>query len=259
MIEIKNIYKEFIIEKNFWGKPLRKLQALNNINLNIYDNEILALVGESGSGKSTLARAVLRLIDIDRGKIFYNGKNIFEFNKIELLNFRKEVQIIFQDPYSSLNPKYKIRRILEEVLWVHGLKCKKEIEYEIDRVIANVGLNKNDLNKYPHEFSGGQKQRIVIARSLLLKPKFLVADEPVSALDVSVQAQILNLLLDLKDYYKFSMLFISHDLSVVYYIADRVAVMNKGSIVEIGEKQEVYESPKHDYTKKLLKSIFEIS
>lgn len=252
LIEIKNLYKTYSDDTGFFSAKKEPVHALKGINLEIKKGEILALVGESGCGKSTLGNCILKLLDVTSGEILFKGENIINYDKKQTKAFRKQAQMIFQNPYSSLNPKMKIKEILEEPLKIHGIKNKKETVYE---TIKLCGLNQNDLKKYPHEFSGGQRQRIAIARALVLKPKFIVADEPISALDVSIAAQIINLLIELKDKLDLTFLFISHDLNIVKYISERTAVLNKGKIVEMGSTDEIFENPKDDYTKLLLGSI----
>lgn len=252
LIEIKNLYKTYSDDTGFFSAKKEPVHALKGINLEIKKGEILALVGESGCGKSTLGNCILKLLNVTSGEILFKGENILNYDKKQTKAFRKQAQMIFQNPYSSLNPKMKIKEILEEPLKIHGIKNKKETVYE---TIKLCGLNQNDLKKYPHEFSGGQRQRIAIARALVLKPKFIVADEPISALDVSIAAQIINLLIELKDKLDLTFLFISHDLNIVKYISERTAVLNKGKIVEMGSTDEIFENPKDDYTKLLLGSI----
>ena len=272
LIEIKNLFVEYKMDKEILQKQ-KTVFAVNDLSIDIKQGEILAIAGESGCGKSTLAKAVLRLADVKSGEILWNQnktdifRNILKLNKKELKKFRQNAQIIFQNPYSSLNPKMKIYDIIKEPLVVNSdLKTlsidersiKKLSREEIDKIIIKtlnqVGLNQNALSLYPHEFSGGQRQRIAIARALILNPQFIVADEPVSALDVSIQAQIINLLKDLKDEFNLTFLFISHDLSVIKYLADRVGIMYLGEIVELGTSEEIFNSPKHPYTQALLSS-----
>lgn len=255
LLDIKNLTVLYKSQGIFQGE--KNVYAVNNLSLSLNEGEIFSIAGESGCGKSTLAKAVLRLVDVKDGEIAFVGdesfENVLKFNSKELKNFRKKAQMIFQNPYSSLNPKMKIYDILKEPLLIHKKNLsKKEMDEIIFNTISQVGLNNDVLPLYPHEFSGGQRQRIAIARALILNPKFIVADEPVSALDVSIQAQIINLLKDLKDKYKLTFLFISHDLSVIKYLSDRVGIMYLGEIVELGTSDEIFDSPKHPYTQALL-------
>ena len=256
LVEIKNLYKTYSENNGLFGKKRESVVALKGINLEIKKGEILALVGESGCGKSTLGNCILKLLDVNSGEINFKGENILKYNKEQTKIFRKSAQMIFQNPYSSLNPKMKIKEILEEPLKIHKQKNIKERIFE---TISMCGLNKNDLKKYPHEFSGGQRQRIAIARALILRPEFIIADEPISALDVSIAAQIINLLIELKDKLNLTFLFISHDLNIVKYISNRIAILNRGVIVEQGETDEIFENPKNSYTKLLLASIPKIN
>ncbi len=259
ILKLKNINVVYSTKKNILGDT-KVVHAVNNVSLDIKKGEILAVAGESGCGKSTLAKAIMKLVDVKSGEILLENKNILDLktNK-ELKEFYQKVQIIFQNPYSSLNPKMKIGQILKEPLEINTNLSKKDIEQIVEDKIKKVGLDKNCLNLYPHEFSGGQRQRIAIARSLILNPKFIIADEPVSALDVSIQAQIINLLKQLKEDYNLTFLFISHDLSVIKYISDRIAIMYLGEIVEIGKTEEIFNTPKHPYTKALLNSVPELN
>lgn len=259
ILEIKDLNVVYSTKKSFLGKP-QLVHAVNNINLQVKKGEILAIAGESGCGKSTLAKAVMRLVDSQNGEILLNGTNILKLKKREdLKHFYQKIQIIFQNPYSSLNPKMKIGEILKEPLEINTNLKKKEIDKIVEDKIQKVGLDKNCLDLYPHEFSGGQRQRIAIARSLILEPEFIIADEPVSALDVSIQAQIINLLKQLKEDFNLTFLFISHDLSVIKYLSDRIAIMYLGEIVEIGKTEEIFNNPMHPYTKALLSSVPELN
>lgn len=258
LLEIKNLSVEYKSKHGLLGS-LQTIHAVNNLTLNIKKGEILAIAGESGCGKSTLAKTVMLLEQAKSGEITFNKKNILQMNKIELKDFRKKVQMIFQNPYSSLDPKMKIIDTLKEPLKINFNLSEHEIDTIILKTIEKVGLDKECLNLYPHEFSGGQRQRIAIARALVLNPEFIVADEPVSALDVSIQAQIINLLKELKEQYNLTFMFISHDLSVIKYLADRVAVMYLGEIVELSKTDEIFFSPAHPYTKALLGAIPQIN
>ena len=254
LFEISNLYLEYISTKQVSGQK-EKIHALNGVSLSIQEGEIIAIAGESGCGKSTLAKVLMKLEKPKSGEIFFNNKNILNFDKLQLQNFRNEVQMIFQNPYASLNPKMKIYEILEEPLIINTKMNSSERQAVISEKISQVGLDETCLDKYPHEFSGGQRQRIAIARALVLNPICLIADEPVSALDVSIQAQIINLLKDLKDKYKLTIIFISHDLRVIKYLADRVAVMYLGEIVELANTKSLFDNPKHPYTQALINAI----
>ncbi len=256
LIEIKNLSKRFALKRNFFGKIKVSNQALSDINLRVTEGETLGLVGESGSGKSTLGRIILNLLDFDNGEIHYKGKNIQGFKKDEIYSFRQNAQIIFQDPYSSLNPRISIGEMISEPLKFYKYyPNKRDRETRVNELLEQVRLGSAFYNRYPHELSGGQRQRAAIARVLALNPEFIVCDEAVSALDVSVQAEILNLLQDLKAEYNLTYIFISHDFSVIRFMADRVAVMNQGRIVELDEADNLLKSPQNDYTKELLNSI----
>ena len=256
LIEVKNLSVWYPSKKTLLGKPSEFTRAVDQVSLDVFKGETLGLVGESGCGKTTLGRALLRLIEPTEGKILYQNTDLAAFSKNELKKFRKNVQIIFQDPYSSLNPRLTIGESIIEPLRVHRLiDSEKKRREKVVELLMKVNLRPEHYFRYPHEFSGGQRQRIVIARALALEPAFIVCDESVSALDVSVQAQVLNLLNDLKREYGFTNIFISHDLSVIQYISDRIAVMNNGSIVEIGPAHDIYTRPKSPYTQKLIDSI----
>ena len=229
---------------------------MSDVSFQIYEGETLALVGESGCGKSTLGRLLLRLLEPTAGEVIFDGTNVGKLKGKELRNFRKEMQIIFQDPYASLNPRMNVERIISEPLITHKVCANKmETRHRVVELMQEVGIPVEFLRRYPHQFSGGQRQRIGIARALALRPRLIVCDEPVSALDVSIQSQVLNLLDDLQEQYHLTYLFISHDLSVVRHISDRVAVMFLGCICEIGSTEEIYNSPMHPYTKFLLDSV----
>jgi oligopeptide transport system ATP-binding protein len=252
LVSIQGLTKHFPINKGFFNKQVGAVRALEGVTLDIFQGETLGLVGESGCGKSTLGRVMLRLLPASSGQVLMDGKNLLTLPGNEMKAVRKQMQIVFQNPYASLDPRMTIEQILAEPLQVHKTHQGQALKDEVKRLIELVGLNANMLQRYPHEFSGGQRQRIGIARAIALKPKLIVADEPVSALDVSVQAQILNLLLDLKKEFGLTYLFIAHNLDVVRYISDRIAVMYLGRIVEIGKCQEVYRSPLHPYAKALI-------
>ena len=258
MIEIKNLRKYFPIKGGFFNKNYGEVKAVENVNFKIPEGEILGLVGESGSGKTTLGRSIIRLIEPSSGEILYNNRNIIDYSEKEMRKLRKDFQIIFQDPFASLDPRKKIFDIISQGLKIHTNLNKQEIYEKVLTIIKDVGLQEEHLNRYPHEFSGGQRQRIGIARSLVLDPKFIIADEPVSALDVTIQAQILNLILELKEKYSLTILFISHDLSVINQIADRVMVMYLGHIVEVASTKNLFSNPKHPYTKSLIETAPQI-
>ncbi len=256
LVRVEHLKIWYPAKKTFLGKAISFNKAVDDISFDIYPGETLGLVGESGCGKTTLGRALLQLIPTTAGSIYYKDENLANASAIRMKNLRKEMQLIFQDPYSSLNPRMTIGDAIAEPLLVHQLapnaKARKE---KVIELLEQVNLSANHYHRYPHEFSGGQRQRIVIARALAVKPSFIICDESVSALDVSVQAQVLNLLNDLKQTYQFTAVFISHDLSVVRYISDRIMVMNQGKMAEIGLANDVYLNPQSDYTRKLIDSI----
>ena len=243
--------------KQYFGTKKAPIKAIDGISFDVYEGETLGLVGESGCGKSTTGRSIIRLYDITEGQIFFKGKNITEYkSRKDLMGFNREMQMIFQDPYASLNPRMTAGEIIGEAFDIHGLyKNKKERQEKITSLLESVGLNREHANRYAHEFSGGQRQRIGIARALSLDPSFIIADEPISALDVSIQAQVVNLLKELQKERGLTYLFIAHDLSMVKYISDRIAVMYRGKIVELGEADEIYNNPIHPYTKSLLSAV----
>ena len=256
ILELQNIKTYFPKNKTFFGKTIDYVKAVDDVTLDVYEGETLGLVGESGCGKTTLGRTILRLNEPTDGKIFFERNDLLRLKPEDMRQLRKDMQIIFQDPYSSLNPRITIGEALMEPMQVHNILSnnnqRKEKVYEL---LKKVGLTEKQFSRYPHEFSGGQRQRVCIARALALNPKFIICDESVSALDVSVQAQVLNLLNDLKREFKFTYIFISHDLSVVKFMSDRMVVMNKGKIEEMGDADDIYMNPQSDYTKKLISSI----
>lgn len=254
LLKVVNLEKKFPIQRGFLKRTVGQIHAVDGVSFEIAHGETLGLVGESGCGKSTTARLILRLLDPTSGEIFFNGKEIHTLSRQEIRKERKDMQIVFQDPYASLNPRMTIRQIVAEPLIVHGL-AKDDADPAVDEMIELCGLSREFGNRYPHEFSGGQRQRVGIARALITRPKLVVLDEPVSALDVSVQAQILNLLDDLREKFNFSYLFVAHDLSVVSHISTRVAVMYLGKIVEIGSREEIFNNPHHPYTKALISAV----
>ncbi|WP_443938637.1 ABC transporter ATP-binding protein [Pedobacter sp. MW01-1-1] len=256
LLQIKNLCKWYPIKKGLFGKTTQYVKAVDELNFNVYPGETVGLVGESGCGKTTLGRTILRLIEPTSGNIIFNNQDITHIGKKELRKLRKDIQIIFQDPYASLNPRLSVGQSILEPLHVHGLfKNDAERRNRVLELLIKVGLKEEHFNRYPHEFSGGQRQRIVIARALALEPKFIICDESVSALDVSVQAQVLNLIRDLQREFGFTYIFISHDLAVVKHISDRILVMNKGKIEEEGFPEQIFYAPKAAYTQKLIDAI----
>lgn len=256
LLKVDNITKHFPIHGGFFGSEIASVKAVQGISFQLNKGETLGLVGESGCGKSTLGRCLIRLIDPTSGKIYFNGQDITEVQGSELRALRRKMQIIFQDPFASLNPRMTIGSIIEEPLIIHDLfSSTKDRQDRIFQLMDLVGLRKEFLNRYPHEFSGGQRQRIGIARSLAVEPELLICDEPVSALDVSIQAQVINLLMDLQQKLGLTYVFIAHDLKVVEHVSTNVAVMYLGKIVEMAEAKELYLQPQHPYTKALLSAI----
>lgn len=255
LLEVQKVKKEFVTSKSLTGKPLKIVHAVDSVDLTIYESETIGVVGESGCGKSTLGRCILQLIRPTAGNVLYRGEDITKLNKEQMRQMRRKMQLIFQDPYASLNPRMTVLELIMAPLEAFGIGTMEERVQRVKEIMELVGMPENMMNRYPHEFSGGQRQRIVIARALVLNPEFVVCDEPVSALDVSVRAQVLNLIQELKKKKHLTYMFISHDLSVVKYISDRIAVMYLGRIVEIAEKNELYNNPQHPYTKALLSAI----
>ncbi len=255
LLEVRDLYKYFPISAGVFSRHVGDVRAVDGVDFTIKKGETLGLVGESGSGKTTAGRVVLRLLEATKGQVFFDGRDIGALGREDVRKLRKEMQIIFQDPYASLNPRMTVGDIVSEPLRIHGLATGKDAEARVQELLRLVGLQPYHANRYPHEFSGGQRQRVGIARSLAVSPKFIVADEPVSALDVSIQAQVINLLQDLQQQFGLTYLFIAHDLSVVRHISTRVAVMYVGKIVEIANRDDLYANPLHPYTQALLSAI----
>ena len=254
LLEVKNLSKSFPVKRNFWGKPTASVRAVNDVSLTLKEGEILGLVGESGCGKSTLGRAILKLIQPDTGRIIFEGEDITHYKSAQMRPLRRKMQIIFQDPYASLNPRMTVGNAIAEPLIIHNMVPKNQRRDRAVELLEMVGMNADAYDKYPHEFSGGQRQRLGIARSLSVEPKLIIADEPVSALDVSIQAQIINLLADLQKKLGLSMIFIAHDLKVVEHISDRILVMYLGGVMETFDASKLMEA-KHPYTQSLLSAV----
>jgi peptide/nickel transport system ATP-binding protein len=256
ILQVKNLKTWFPTSKTFFGKTTSWVKAVDDVSFDVYPGETLGLVGESGCGKTTLGRTILNLAPAHEGQVLFEGRDILQMNASDLKDLRKDMQIIFQDPYSSLNPRMTIGGAIQEPMSVHGLYAnEKQRKEKVEYLLNTVGLNPMHFNRYPHEFSGGQRQRICIARALALNPRFIICDESVSALDVSVQAQVLNLLLNLREEFGFTYIFISHDLSVVKFMSDRMVVMNQGKIEEMGLADDIYNNPQREYTQKLIGAI----
>lgn len=255
VVEAINLKKYFPIKAGIFSKTVGNVKAVDGVSLQIRKGETVGLVGESGCGKSTTGRALLRLFEKTDGEVFFEGQNIFDLNKKDLRAVRPRMQMIFQDPYSSLNPRLTVGELVGESLLNHKICSKEELSDRVERTLERCGLAGYHMKRYPHEFSGGQRQRIGIARALILNPSFIVADEPVSALDVSIQSQIVNLMTDLQEENHFSNLFISHDLSIIKHICHKIGVMYLGSLVEFAQKKDIYDNPLHPYTKALLSAV----
>lgn len=255
LIEVSNLKKYFPVKNTFMKSEKKFVKAVDDVSFEIRKGETFGLVGESGCGKSTLGRTITRLYDVTDGDIFFEGTNIAKLNRKEMKEYYSKMQIIFQDPYSSLNPYMNVEELINEPLELHTTLSKKERIEKTEYLLETVGLKKSDMEKFPHEFSGGQCQRIGIARAISTEPKFVLCDEPISALDVSIQAQVVNMLEDLQEEMGLTYLFVAHDLSMVRHISDRIGVMYLGNIVEIGKSNDLYKNPLHPYTKALLSSI----
>jgi oligopeptide transport system ATP-binding protein len=255
ILEVKNLKKYFPIKKGLLLRTVGQVQAVDDVSLTVRRGETLGLVGESGCGKSTLGRAIIRLYEPTSGQVQFDGKNFLEVKGEDLRKIRKDIQMIFQDPYASLDPRMTIGQILSQPFEIHGMLSGPERVERVKQLLQIVGLKASHVGRYPHEFSGGQRQRISIARAVALNPSLVIADEPVSALDVSIQAQVLNLMKDLQEKLKLTYIFISHDLSVIEHICDRIAVMYLGKIVEIADRDELFHNPQHPYTQALIAAI----
>lgn len=255
LVEVRNLKKYFHVSGGGWGRKPVYLKAVDDVSFTINRGETLGLVGESGCGKSTCGRTMVRLYEPTAGEMIFEGKNIFAFSNKQMMSVKRDIQMIFQDPYSSLNPRMTVLDIVAEPLDVHRLVSKRERTARVHELLNLVGLNAEHASRFPHEFSGGQRQRIGIARALAVNPKFVICDEPISALDVSIQAQVVNLLERLQAEFGLTYLFIAHDLSMVKHISDRIAVMYLGKIVEIGEKNQLCDNPAHPYTQALLSAV----
>ncbi|RKP47984.1 ABC transporter ATP-binding protein [Cohnella endophytica] len=255
LVDVRNLKKHFVKSKDLLGRPSGVLKAVDGVSFQIRQGETFGLVGESGSGKSTVGRCLLRLYDYTAGEVRFDGQNISSLDEKQLKPFRRKIQSIFQDPYSSLNPGMNVLELIGEPMNIHGLYSGDERKEAVAALLERVGLKREHLYRYPHEFSGGQRQRISIARALSVRPDFVVCDEPISALDVSVQAQVVNMLEDLQAEFGLTYLFIAHDLSMVRHISDRIGVMYKGRLVEVADSDELYDNPLHPYTQALLSAI----
>lgn len=255
ILEVKNLKKYFPLNRNFFGKPQTYLRAVDNVSFGVKKGQTIGVVGESGCGKTTLGRTILKLYDSDGGKIWFNGKDLTEIKRNKMNDLRVDIQLVFQDPYSSLPPRMTVGSIISEAVKVHNIVPKEEVQSYTLKIMEQCGLQPSYYDRYPHEFSGGQRQRICIARALAVKPKLVICDEPVSALDVSIQAQVINLLKKLQNEMDLTYVFISHDLSVVKYITDQILVMYLGNMMEYGDTDEIFDNPLHPYTKALFSAV----
>lgn len=255
ILEVKNLKKYFPLNRNFFGKPQSYLRAVDNVSFGVKKGQTIGVVGESGCGKTTLGRTILKLYDSDGGKIWFEGKDLTEIQRNKMNDLRVDIQLVFQDPYSSLPPRMTVGSIISEAVKVHNIVPKEEVQSYVLKVMEQCGLQPSYYDRYPHEFSGGQRQRICIARALAVKPKLVICDEPVSALDVSIQAQVINLLKKLQNEMDLTYVFISHDLSVVKYITDQILVMYLGNMMEYGDTDEIFDNPLHPYTKALFSAV----
>ncbi len=255
ILEVKNLKKYFPLNRNFFGKPQTYLRAVDNVSFGVKKGQTIGVVGESGCGKTTLGRTILKLYDSDGGKIWFDGKDLTEIKRNKMKDLRVDIQLVFQDPYSSLPPRMTVGSIISEAVKVHNIVPKEEVQSYTLKIMEQCGLQPSYYDRYPHEFSGGQRQRICIARALAVKPKLVICDEPVSALDVSIQAQVINLLKKLQNEMDLTYVFISHDLSVVKYITDQILVMYLGNMMEYGDTDEIFDNPLHPYTKALFSAV----
>ena len=255
ILEVKNLKKYFPLTRNFFGKPQTYLRAVDNVSFGVKKGQTIGVVGESGCGKTTLGRTILKLYDSDGGKIWFDGKDLTEIKRNKMNDLRVDIQLVFQDPYSSLPPRMTVGSIISEAVKVHNIVPKEEVQSYTLKIMEQCGLQPSYYDRYPHEFSGGQRQRICIARALAVKPKLVICDEPVSALDVSIQAQVINLLKKLQNEMDLTYVFISHDLSVVKYITDQILVMYLGNMMEYGDTDEIFDNPLHPYTKALFSAV----
>ena len=255
ILEVKNLKKYFPLNRNFFGKPQTYLRAVDNVSFGVKKGQTIGVVGESGCGKMTLGRTILKLYDSDGGKIWFDGKDLTEIKRNKMNDLRVDIQLVFQDPYSSLPPRMTVGSIISEAVKVHNIVPKEEVQSYTLKIMEQCGLQPSYYDRYPHEFSGGQRQRICIARALAVKPKLVICDEPVSALDVSIQAQVINLLKKLQNEMDLTYVFISHDLSVVKYITDQILVMYLGNMMEYGDTDEIFDNPLHPYTKALFSAV----